>query len=590
MNHRTKQQSLALSGAVLISFLTGGTSAQAATACTSWKDQVIVTPGTGSTLGNRAITTIKEASLDGPVLGPWTCILRGTTGVATGPTSMTLLNTIKFEMRLPPTSKWNQRFVFQGGAGADGVVANATGPVGGAAVTVTGVKQTLDALSRGYAVVTMDSGHTALNGSWSLLYSVYTSFGLEREKRTDYGYRAIGTMTDAAKSILARHYDSALTKSFFVGCSNGGRQAVMAAKRFPDKFDGVLAGAPAINIAKQLLQSAWDVQQLSQVATTPWDALTRDDMTLVGSRVRAACDGLDLANDGMVSDHKACQAKLTQIGFPNSLVCPPNVTSNCLSLPKVTALTAMMGGPKNGTQALYASWPWDPGMSTVGGGTTSWRTWRLASDVGLGYPLYTVLGAGFLSQLATSQPDPNYDGQDSWGTLQRYDLTNTQTLLEKPFSPFADSPVNELDVPDQTNLQPFFAKKGRMIVYIGSGDPAISANEITSWYEGLKQGTPAAAAGSRLYVVPGMNHCSGGPATDVFDLFKPLEDWVASSGQTQAPGRVVAAVDPDNNLLAGLLWNTARKRPLCEYPKVARYRGPTILTDYIGESNYSCEY
>ena len=525
---------------------------------------------------------------------------------------------VQFEMRLP--APWNGHFVFHGGGGMDGFVSGAVGTLN--------LRDTSGdtALRRGYAVVSMDSGHHPDINLWDAAfkgtsqYDKYTAFGNDALQRKDFAYQAIGNVTDTAKAIIAAYYGRQTDKSYFVGCSNGGRQAFMAATRFPEKFDGVLAGAPAINIAKQSIQAAWDAKQLYPlVAGTnnkPWNVISPANMTFVANKIRSICDGLDGAYDGMVSDVEACQGALTKAGFPANMACPPGQTANCLAPQKVAALTAMMGGPRSTYDniQLYSDWAWDPGMETSGTASiSSWRSWRIGSDIGFGYPLATVVGAGVLAQVANATPDPSMGGfggtsLGAWNYLvNRYDLgywnvdNRMNTVGYSTDGIQFGKPYDELNVPTPENLTAFAQKRGVMIVYAGSGDPSVSVNDTINWYKKLKAYDPNYKDYSRLYVVPGMTHCGGGPATDLFDLFTPLETWVDSikpNTPATAPSdalydnrRVIASLNPLNLDLPSVYeWNRDRKRPLCEYPHVPRYKGPPLpFTNYISADNFVCE-
>lgn len=532
------------------------------------------------------------------------CSVKGTlsTPVADG------TSVINFELSLP--DDWNGKFVFQGGGGTDGAVSAAMG-------SLIQKNPSDTALGRRYAIVSMDSGHKVALNLWDAaftgnggLYDAYTAFGNDAVQRRDFAYLSIETMTDRAKDIIGRYYGFGPAKSYFVGCSNGGRQAVMAAKRYFQKFDGVMAGAPAINLSRQSLQAAWDAKILNALvagtSNKPADVLTRADMSLVGDKIRSICDGLDGAYDGIVSDVAACQSALTQAGFPASLTCPSSSASNCLAAKKVAALSSVMGGVKTTDTGapLYANCPWDPGMETGGTASiTSWRSWRIGSDIGFGHSIATTVGGGVLAQIATSHPNPNYGGSStgSWAYLLGYDLSaagvnatmNTVGTSSQGL-PFG-KPYEELNVPTPEDLTAFRSKGGKVITYIGSGDPAVSLADTTNWFNRLKAFDPAHRQYARLYVVPGMNHCGGGPSTDIFDLFTQLERWVeygvAPSDQVADNRVVIGYLNAANaDLPSPFLWNRDRARPLCEYPNVARYHGPAApFTNYIAASNFRCE-
>jgi hypothetical protein len=569
------------------------------TSCTALSNSIISAVGGGSTSSTTPVTvnisdaTAMAAETVAGGVGAH-CRINGT--VTTVGATANVVSSIGFQMRLP--TDWNGRFVFQGGAGADGFVNAAFGPLGG--------NQSDTALSRRYAVLSMDSGHKApidlLSGN---LYGSYTGFGLYPTQRQDYGYKAVGTMTDAAKAIVGTFYKKQPVKSYFVGCSNGGREGFLAATRYADKFDGVLAGAPAINIAKQLSAAAWDSRLLNTLAAKPWDAISRDDMALVGSKVRAACDALDGATDGIVADTAACQTKLASTGFPDNLVCPSGSTSNCLSQAKINVLKAIAGGPIDQVGPLYANWPWDPGMETAGS-FSSWRAWRMSYDLGAGYPIGVVIGGGFLAQVANNDPDYNFNGSatGSWDYLRTFDINQVRSRMDRVgLDTNFEVPSTQLNVPTPENLTTFRNKNGRIIVYIGSADPAVSPADTVNWYKKLKALDSRNAEYARLYVVPGMNHCGGGPTTDVFDLFAPLENWVesnkvpsdalgtsATDANTQT--RVVASLRSSNSdVPSSLTWSTDRTRPLCQYPNVARHNGKRNglgFLDYIQDTSYTC--
>ncbi len=533
----------------------------------------------GAVVANLHDANFVSANSDGT---PAHCKVRGTASKA---------NAINFELRLP--SNWNGKFFFQGGAGLDGFLSDAMGALGG--------QQTSTALMRGYAVVAMDSGHQAsyvyLN-DFLAPYGSLSDFGVDPTMRTDYAYKAVGTMTDSAKSLIRMYYGQLPAKSYFVGCSNGGRQAFLAATRFADKFDGVLAGAPAINISKQLLQGAWDAQQLATLAPKPADAISISDMNLVGSTIRAACDSLDGGADGMVADVAACQTKLATINFPNSLICQGSSTSNCLPAAKVNVLKAMMGGPRNSAnQQLYSDWSWDAGMETHDD-FSSWRAWRHTYALGFGYPIMTVLGGGALAKVLTNSP-VYIDGTSTaaWNFLQTFSFDNLASTMDQAGGPFLEAVNTQMVVPNPSNLSTLRNKGGKIIVYTGSADPTVSLNDITKWFNDLKVQDASYNTYARLYVVPGMNHCNGGPATDVFDLFTPLENWTRSStdpvspGTPVPPGLIVASLRSNNSAISSL-WSNDRQRPLCEYPKVARYNGAKTslgFNDYIKYTSFTCQ-
>ncbi|CUH81168.1 Tannase and feruloyl esterase [Tropicibacter naphthalenivorans] len=196
---------------------------------------------------------------------------------------------IRFQLRMP--EDWNGKFLFQGG-GNDGFIAPAIG-----AIPSTGSSAT-PALKRGYAVVSMDGGHAAMS----------LEFTQDQQSRLDLAYASIGKVTYAAKSLIDAYYDAAPDQSYFMGCSNGGREAMMAAQRFPLEFDGVVVGNPGFHLSRAALGGVWDVTQWAKIA--PRDAmhsaLTQADLDTVAAEINAQCDALDGLEDGVVAAYRQC--------------------------------------------------------------------------------------------------------------------------------------------------------------------------------------------------------------------------------------------------------------------------------------------
>jgi hypothetical protein len=482
---------------------------------------------------------------------------------------------IRFELRLP--GSWNGRFFFHGGAGLDGVIPGAVGNKLGNAGR---------AVDDGYAVASTDGGHDSLANWFQVAtepYSTQSTFGRDPEQRIDYGYRAIELVTRTAKKFVTLYYGDTIDKSFFVGCSNGGRQGMMVAKRFPQEYDGVLAGAPAINITRQVMQPVLDVKELSRFSDTQGAALTDSEMRYVAQKVVSACDKLDgVETDGMVGDPVRCQ----QVFNPQSLKWS---LFNVSGLPasKVDALTRILAGVKLDGQALYASWMWDPGLASNQITGQSWRTWRMESALGiLGgqfYPIMVALGGGALANVIASPPvDPRLapgTAREMWDYLKSYDLRAGYQNANQSADPRFLAAHDVLDVPTPHALQAFDARDGKLIVFSGSSDGAVATNDLIRWYgelraEDARRGRNSDAY-ARFFVVPGMGHCGGGLATDKFDLFSVLEDWVDGNATPSDAAPPTAFVN-GGNLDAPAAWRNKRSRPLCSYPRVARYQGGDV--------------
>ena len=239
---------------------------------------------------------------------------------------------IGFELRLP--FDWNGKFFFQGGGGNDGVIRDAFG-----ALSFAQGGSTTNALTQGYAVVSTDAGHKADAEAAPIVGGAL--FGIDPQARLDYGYNAVSEVTTTSKSIIQRFYGKRPERSYFMGCSNGGRQAMIAAARLADQYDGVVAGNPGFNLPKAAIQHAWDSQAFAAVAPkTPEgnpiisQAFSPADMGLVAAKVLEKCDALDGVADGMVNNAPACKAafKLSE------LTCAGEKTATCLSAAQVRSL------------------------------------------------------------------------------------------------------------------------------------------------------------------------------------------------------------------------------------------------------------
>ena len=485
---------------------------------------------------------------------------------------------ITFELRLP--QGWTGRLLHQLNNGTGGQVVPAWGALG----VMAGPGQ--DALSRGFAVLSSDDGHDADDPANLPAGLVRGSvFGLDAQARRDFGYNAINALWPLAQHLVQRHYGQPPRRNYLAGCGNGGRQALVAASRWGGRYDGVLAGAPGLQQAQAALQAAWDVRQWSTVHADPRRAFSPANLQWVARQVLARCDAHDLLVDGIVADLPRCQASMrladlqcragdagTSAGSSSASRSSAGKASACLSAAQVQALAQSLAGPHHsrGT-ALYSDWPWDAGIGAAG-----WRTWKLESSVPAwdGLPINSVLGAGALAQVY-STPPATLDGTAAGllAALQRFDFDHGAARIQATNTQFSTSAVDLLDPPDATSprLATLAQHGGKVLIYHGNSDPAFSVNATLAWAGRLQRNLGAAAASqvARIFQVPGMGHCQGGPATDQFDALGALQAWVEDG---RAPERIVAQVNPGNpELPAG--WSAKRSRPLCPWPQVARYAG-----------------
>lgn len=473
---------------------------------------------------------------------------------------------IGFEIRLP--DQWNGDFVHQFNGGNDGSIVPATGSLLGGMADDT-------ALGRGYAVVSSDAGHGGdANPDAGLAGGA--RFGLDPQARSDYGYGAVAKLHPIALDMVQAFYGEAPEYVYGVGGSNGGRHAMVAAARMPDAFDGLLAGYPGFNLPKAAVQHAWDVQAFSAINPDIRAAFTPEDLQVVADAILAACDELDGLADGIVGDTDSCQTAFDI----TSVQCADGANGQCLTSAQVQALRTIHGGPVNSAgDALYSDWPWDIGIASP-----DWRFWKLESGIPPwnGMPLIAVMGSSSLAQIFTTPPteiDGTPDALEQY--LLDFDFDTDAAAIFETADGFEESAVEFMTPPgaDNPELTQFRDAGGKLIVFHGVSDPVFSVNDTTDWYSMLDANNGGDAEDfAMFYRVPGMPHGVGGPATDRFDFFSSLVEWVENGTQ---PGPVVAEVSEDNTALADIAGAT---RKLCPYPMVPAYIGD----DPMSETSFTC--
>jgi feruloyl esterase len=439
------------------------------------------------------------------------------------------------ELRLP--LEWNGRFLFQGGGGMNGALNRAVGAVRGFP----------SALSRGFAVVSTDGGHRGRS-------IVDSSFAVDQQARLDFAYRAVQRTTEQAKVLISRYYGRGPDYSYFMGCSTGGREAMIAAQRLPREFDGIVAGHPAFNLTRIAANQIWSLQAVTRIAPRNENGEPALDRAFSDSQLRAVadavtgeCDALDGLADGMINDFQAC-------GFdPGSLRCnsaADSVGGQCLSDRQAAALNDIFGGARNSQgEPLYGSFPFDTGITGA-----AWRSMHLGSATRP--PANASLGRDTLRLFALTPPNPDLDPLT-------FDFDNDMAATAETAA------INDAVA---TLHGSFAGHGGKLLLYHGLSDQGMAAGALIDWYDKL---TPRDSEGpqswARLFFVPGMTHCGGGSATDTFDMLTAIQSWVEKD---EAPDRIIAFGDAFEGLT----------RPLCPYPLVARYDSG----DPDEQQNFSC--
>jgi feruloyl esterase len=480
----------------------------------------------------------------------------------------------RFEVRLP--AQWNGRFMFQGGGGTEGAVPPATGNAGTLSPT----------LARGWAVASQDGGHENKD------LPVPNQFFLDPEAIADHAYRSIDVTTQIAKFLIDAYYGQSPNRSYFVGCSTGGRQGMVFSQNFPDYYDGIVAGDPVYDLEAIALAEDWGVQAIAAITPAPiqkfpngspvlYPAFPVADQNLFTSAILAACDRLDGLADGVVDNLPACWAKFdpATFVFPDSglpLQCMGAKTATCLTSAQINAVKKINQGPRNSLgqpiKVPAATAARDHADNTVVGyaydGGFMTPTGIPSRKIGTPTtpPGDFTLGLGQIPYIWLSPANPGADPL-------RFDFDKDIGNVNKstPLVTYSAS----------TDISKFKNRGGKIIWYHGASDPGPPVQATIAYYNALtaRNGGPEqTAAFARLFVVPNMGHCRGGPATDQFDMLTPLVSWVE---QGTAPDHVIASGTRFTSSPA------TRSRPLCPYPQETRYVGPAG-GDIGAATNYAC--
>ncbi len=438
-------------------------------------------------------------------------------------------NQVNFRLALP--ERWNGKYYFVGVGGLGGSI----GSLG-------------KGLERGYASASTDTGHLSDDETWMA----------NRAKEIDYGHRGTHVTAVAGKQLAGAFYGRTVEHAYFDGCSNGGRQALMEVQRYPTDFDGIIGGDPATGTPMQVGRALVYQKMLAK----PENFLTPEKIELVSKATLAACDKADGLEDGLVTDPRTCSFK------PDTLKCAGPDGPNCLNDGQLAVVTQIYEGAKINGQPYAWGFPFGHEGSNSG-----WRAWisgpedpTKQADGTLAYtgrrlPSGYGLAESNMRFLALETDDPAF----TWRVFKfPQDLERMKTM-------------SEILSPLDADLRPYKNRGGKLLMYHGWSDPAISAYGTVGYYDKVSTtvgGQKEMDAFAKLYLVPGMHHCSGGPGPNEFDMLTALENWV-EKGQSPA---AITATHRESGVVT-------RTRPLCPHPQVARYTGTGSIDD---AANFRC--
>ncbi|MGC4083252.1 MAG: tannase/feruloyl esterase family alpha/beta hydrolase [Vicinamibacterales bacterium] len=419
---------------------------------------------------------------------------------------------IKVEVWLPDTG-WNTKLQAVGNGGWAGTIS---------------YPALATAIAKGYAAVSTDTGHSTEGASFAYGHP---------EKFIDYAYRSEHEMTVAAKALVARYYGSRPTRSYFNGCSTGGRQALVEASRYPDDFDGIIAGAAA-NPKAHL--DAWRIWMAQAMFANAESVIPPAKQRVLHDAVMNACDALDGAKDGLLENPTRCRFD------PGALQCRAGDEAGCLTAAQVKTARTIMSPPTNARgEVVFPTYEpgTELGWSRLLGGPEAY-------DTAVDQYKYVVFN------------DPAWD----WRT---FDLERDTAA--------GDAAGHGVLAAVNPDLTAFAQHGGKLLTYHGWADPSIAPQASINFFTKTTAVTRAPAASPewiRLFMVPGMGHCSGGDGPDTFDMVSALEAWVERG---TPPTRIEAS-----KIVNG---RTVRTRPLCPYPQQARYSGTGSMDD---AANFTC--
>ncbi len=444
----------------------------------------------------------------------------------------TLEQTILFEVALPTTA-WNGKFMFAGGGRFNGSIPSLT-----------------HLLARGYAAAGSDTGHQApsYDGSWALN---------NLEAQLNYGHRATHLVTVLAKTIVREYYGQQAKRDYFLGCSNGGKMGLMEVQRYPEDFDGVIVGNFVLDRTRLMTAFVWNARAVAE------NPIPEDKVPVIAKATLAACDSQDGLVDGLIDRPDRCKFD------PKILTCKSGDAPDCLTPGQVATLEKLYGGPRNSAgEQLFPGYP--PGHEDD-------------------YPMYQT---GSLSNHPTTiRIRTGNDFMKYFVFGPKFDSIRDFDFDKSPSAPEVLRAAADQDAADP-DLRAFKAHGGKLIMYHGWADHSITPLRDIQYYKDVLKQVEYADEFVRLFVAPGLYHCTGGPGPNHFggtgqrwpkddaehDIVRALDRWVEEG---VVPEMLIATkfVNDDPKM------RIARTRPLCPYPLMARYKGSGSIDD---AANFVC--
>ena len=443
---------------------------------------------------------------------------------------------IRFELLLP--DQWNGKFVMGGGGGFVGSVQNQS--------------LVYNPLASGYATVGTDTGHQGgtVDARWALN---------NLERIVNFGHQAVHRTAITSKALISNFYDADIERNYFIGCSRGGGQALMEAQRYPGDFDAIVAGAPAYSwsgIAAQgirIMQTQYpDAANLSAALISP------AEQTLLEGAILSRCDAFDGIEDGILNDPSQCDFELSSLPF-----CAAGDNDECFTDEELAAIRVIYEGPKDALgNPLYYGFPF--GGEADRGGWSQWLTGGTgtqASSGSDGTPAIPNAHFGFSTGLMKYMVF--HDAEWDYSSYSFEQFNQDVALMAATLN--ATSP----------DLSAFRHQGGKLLIYQGWSDSAITALGTIGYYESALAQDRSAADDVKLFMMPGVLHCNGGKGPSFVNFLEVIDQWVESG---EAPRQITASYSRDSDASSG-------SRPLCPYPEVARYSGSGDDRD---AANFSC--